>query len=132
MTDVTHAAGALQLSAEQEAGVEAIVDVMYIIFSKGNTEAVELINTENAFNLKFSCLLISTDRSNCFAIPARLLFFNRSEKLYKEGTTQNDPTSVGAYAFAILPMLHSLLAFILTNKLKQKLLLVMILQWLKS
>ena len=80
--DLTHAAGALQLSAGQDAGVEAIVHAMHDIFSEENTEAVLLIDAENAFNsinrkvilheIKFLCPLISTYTSNCYAAPARL------------------------------------------------------------
>ena len=40
--------------------------------------------------------------------------------LYKEGTTQGDPTSMGAYALGILPMLHSLLDFVLINNLQTR------------
>ena len=42
------------------------------------------------------------------------------EILSKEGTTQGDPTSMGAYALGILPMLHSLLDFVLTNDLQTR------------
>ena len=48
--DITHAAGASQLSAGQDAGDEAVVHAMHDIFSEGNTEAVLLIDAENAFN----------------------------------------------------------------------------------
>ena len=47
--DITHAAGALQLSAGQDAGVAAVVHSMHI-FSEENTEAVLLIDAGNAFN----------------------------------------------------------------------------------
>ena len=48
--DITHAAGALQLSAWPDAGVEAVAHAMHDIFSEENTEAVLLIDTENAFD----------------------------------------------------------------------------------
>ena len=80
-------------------------------------------------NMKFLCPLISTYISNCYAAPARLFIFGGGEILSKEGTIQGDPTSMGAYALGILPMLHSLLDFVLTNDLQlEKLLLLMILQ----
>ena len=70
--DIAHAAGALQLSAGQDAGhaVQAVVHSMHDIFSEENTEAVLLIDSGNAFssinqkvmlhNMKFLCPLIST------------------------------------------------------------------------
>ena len=48
--DITHAAGALQLSAGQDAEVEAVVHSVHDIFSEENTEAVLLIDAGNAFN----------------------------------------------------------------------------------
>ena len=123
--DITYAAGALQLSAGQDAEVEAVVHAMPDSFSEENTEAVLLIDAENAFNsinrkvmfhnMKFLCPLISTYIFNCYAAPARLFIFGGGEILSKEGITQSDPTSMGDYALGILPMLHSLLDFVLTN-----------------
>ena len=116
--DIAHAAGALQLSAGQDAGVEAVLHVMHDIFSEENTEAVLLIDAENAFdsinrkvmlhNLRLLCPLISTYISKCYAAPVRLFIFCGGEILSKEGSTQGDPTS----------MLHSLLDFVLTNDLQ--------------
>ena len=48
--DITHAAGALQLNAGQDAGDEAVVHAMHDIFSEENTEDVLLIDAENGFN----------------------------------------------------------------------------------
>ena len=45
--DTTHVTGALQPSAGQQAGVEAIA---HAIFSEEFTKAVLLIDVENAFN----------------------------------------------------------------------------------
>ena len=68
--DITHAAGSLQLSAGEDAGVEAVVHAMHDIFSDENIKAVLLIDAENAFNsinrkvmlhnMKFLCPFIST------------------------------------------------------------------------
>ena len=65
--------------------------------------------------MKFLCPLVSSYISNCYAAPARLFIFGGGEVLSKEGTTQGDPTSMGTYALGILPMLHSLLDFVLTS-----------------
>ena len=42
------------------------------------------------------------------------------EILSKEEPTKGDPTSLGAYALGILPMLHCLLDFVLTNDLQTR------------
>ena len=83
-----------------------------IFFSEENTKAVFLIDVENAFNsinrkvmlhnMKFLCPLISTYICNCYAAPASSSFFGGGEILSKEGSTQGDPTSMGAYALDIL------------------------------
>ena len=91
---MTYAAGALQLSAGLDAGVEAVVHTMHI-FSEENTEAVLLINVENVFNsinpkvmlhnMKFPCPIISTYIHN-YVTPARLFIFGGDKILSKEGT----------------------------------------------
>ena len=95
-------------------GVGIIVHAMHDIFSEENTEAVLLIDAENAFNsinrkvmlhnMKPLCPLISTYISNCYAAPASL---GGDEILSQKGTTQDDPTSMGVYPLGILPVLHS-------------------------
>ena len=55
-----------------------------------------------------------------YAAPASFFIFGGGEILSKEGTTLSDPTSMGAYALGILPMLHSLLDFVLTNDLQTR------------
>ena len=79
--DITHAAGALQLSAGQNAGIEAVVHSIHDIFSEENTEVVLLIDAENGFNRKVSKIC------NCYAAPARFFIFGGGEILSKEGTT---------------------------------------------
>ena len=70
-------------------------------------------------NIKFLCPLISTYISNYYAAPARLIS-DGGEILSKKGTTQGDPTSMGAYALGILPKLDSLLDFVLTSALQTR------------
>ena len=98
---------------------------MHNIFSEENAEAVFLINAENLFNsinqkvmlhiIQVLCLLVSTYICYCHATPERLFISGRDEILSKEEATRGDLTSMGAYAFGILPMLYSLLDFTLTN-----------------
>ena len=48
--DLTHVTGALQLSAWQDARVEAVLHVLPYIFSEENTDVVLLIDAENSFS----------------------------------------------------------------------------------
>ena len=120
--DVMKAAGSLQVSAGQEAGDEAAVHAMRDIFADINTDAVLLIDAENAFNslnrkvmlhnIKFICPVIATYIVNCYSTPSRLFIVGGSELLSKEGTTQGDPTAMGAYALGVVPLIAFLLEYI--------------------
>jgi len=48
--DIQLAAGALQTCAGQDAGAEAAIHAMRNLFEKENTEAVLLVDADNAFN----------------------------------------------------------------------------------
>ena len=119
-----------QLSKGQVAGFEFAIHAMYDVFNDDNTEGILVIDAENAFNsidrnvirynLKFKFPVIATYISNCCMCPATLFITGGGELLSKEDTTQNDPTSVGAYPFGILPLLQFLLDFISVNELNAK------------
>ena len=95
-----------------------------------DTNAVLLIDTENAFNsinckvmlhnLKFICPIIATSIINCYATPSRLFIVDVGEILSREGTTQGDPTAMRAYALGILPLINFLLKFINLNDINAK------------
>ena len=78
---------------------------MHDIFSEEHTEAGLLIDEESAFNsisrkvmlhnMKFICPLTSTYVSYIsYAAPPRFFIFGGDEILSKEGTIQEDPTSM--------------------------------------
>ena len=103
---------------------------MHDVFNDDKTEGILLIDAENAFNsinrkvmlhnLNFICPVIATYISNCYMCPAGLFIIGGGESPSKEGTTQGDPTSMGAYALGILPLLQFLLDFISVNQLNAK------------
>ena len=103
---------------------------MHDVFNDDKTEGILLIDAENAFNsinrkvmlhnLNFICPVIATYISNCYMCPAGLFIIGRGESPSKEGTTQGDPTSMGAYALGILPLLQFLLNFISVSELNVK------------
>ena len=123
--DVMRSVGPLQLCAGQEAGAEAAIHAMHDIFNDNETEAVLLIDAENAFNsinrkamihnISILCPIISTFIKNCYNIPARLFIIGGKELLSREGTTQGDPTAMAAYAIGMTPLLMFLFEYITSN-----------------
>ena len=109
--DVTRAAGCLQLFAGQEAGSEAAIHTMSDIYENNDTEAVLLVDAENAFNsinrkvllhnTEYICPELATLIYNCYIIPARLFIIGGKELRSREGTTQGDPTVIETYAIGL-------------------------------
>ena len=124
--DVKEAAGSLQVCAGQEAGSQAAVHAIYDIFQKDDTEAVLLVDAENAFNsinrkamlhnISIACPILTTFISNCYTIPARLFVVGNFELKSREGTTQGDPTAMAAYALGVTPLIQFLIEFININE----------------
>ena len=71
-------------------------------------------------NLKLLYPVIAAYVSNCYMCPTRLLIIGGGELFSEEGTTQGGPTSMGAYALGILPLLQFLLDFISVSELNAK------------
>ena len=87
--DIKKAAGCLQLCAGQEAGCEAALHAMHKIFESNETEAMLIVDGENAFNsinrnvllhnIEYLCLAIPTFLYNCYAIFAGLFIIGGKE-----------------------------------------------------
>ena len=103
---------------------------MHDVFNDHNTEGILLIDAENAFNsinrkimlhnLKLMCPVIARYISNTYMCPDKLFIIGGAELFSKGGATHGDPTSVGAYALGILPLLQLLLYFVPVNELNTK------------
>ena len=103
-----------------------VIHAMHGMYDEEESEAMLLIDAENAFNsinrtamlhnISIICPIVSTYISNCYCIPARLFIIGGTELLSKEGTTQGDPTSMGAYALGVTPLLFFLRNFIINNE----------------
>ena len=110
--DVLTATGALQLCAGHEAGAEAVVHAMSSIFKDDQTEAVILVDAENAFNnlnrrvallnIAVLCPAIATVLINCYRGDAPL-FVGGITLHSTEGTTLGDPLAMSMFALASVP-----------------------------
>ena len=122
---VQQVAGSLQVCAGQDAGAEAAIHAMYDLFQQDETEAVLLVDAENAFNstnrkamphnISITCPILSTFVSNRYLVPAQLFILGNEEIKSTEGTTQGDPTAMGAYALGVTPLIHFLHEYVSMN-----------------
>jgi hypothetical protein len=116
--DIQKATGPLQLCAGQEAGCEASIHAMTKLFAMDDSEAVLLVDADNAFNrlnrstalwnLQYICPPIANFSANCYEMPSRLFIVGGAEISSCEGTTQGDPLSMPLYALAITPLIRRL------------------------
>ena len=116
--EIMESAGSLQLCAGLPGGCEAAVHAMSSIFQEEDTDAILLVDAENAFNslnrnvllhnIQYICPPVSTYVRNCYKIPSRLFITGGSEIQSKEGTTQGDPLAMPVYAIGITPLLATL------------------------
>ena len=124
-TNVQQAAGSLQVCVGQDVGAEAAIHAMSDLFQEDETEAVLLVDAENAFNsinkkamlhnISIICPILSTFVSNCYLVPARLFILGNKEIKSKEGTTQGDPMAMAAYALGVTPFIHFLHDYVSMN-----------------
>ena len=128
--DVKDAAGSLQVCAGQEAGSEGAIHAIYDGYQQDETEAVLLVDTDNAFNsinrkamlhdISITCPLIITFIENCYMELARLFDVENPEIKSREVTTQRYPTVMGAYALGVTPLIHFLSEFIFVKEHRSK------------
>ena len=119
--DLKDAAGSLQVCMGQEAGSESTIHTIYDVYQQDETEAVLLVDIDNAFNsinrkamlhkISITLPLITTFIACCYMEPARLFFVGNHEITSREDTTQRDPTAMGAYALGVTPLIRFLIQF---------------------
>jgi hypothetical protein len=112
--DVMEATGTINLCTGQKAGVEAIIHAMTELFKADETDALLLMDGENAFNqlnravalhnIRYICPAISIILINYYRASSRLFISGGKEIASKEGTTQGCPLSMAFYALGILPL----------------------------
>ena len=114
--DIVSSAGNLQLCAGQPSGCEAAVHAVSDIFDEESTDALLLVDADNAFNslnrkvllhnIIYLCPPMSTYIRNCYSSPSRLFVLGGIEISSSEGTTQGDPLAMPVYAIGITPLLE--------------------------
>ena len=113
---IMESAGSLQLCAGQQAGCEAAVHAMSMIFAEDETDALLFVDASNAFNsinrkvmlhnIQYICPSMYVYTYNCYSVTSRLFVQGGKEIESAEGTTQGDPIAMPMYAVAIKPLLN--------------------------
>ena len=115
--DIQNTAGSIQLCAGQIGGAEAAIQAVRELFQSDETEAVLLVDAQNAFNslnrqlalrnVPSLCPLLAAILINTYRDPANL-YIDNSVLLSQEGITQGHPLAMPMYAVAILPLIKQL------------------------
>ena len=110
-------AGSIQRCAGQPSGIEAVIRTMSNVFVQQETEAVLLVDVDNAFNhlnrkaalhkIGVLCPSFSTILKNTYNAVAQL-FVGGEVIMSQEGITQGDPLAMPMYALATIPLICEL------------------------
>ena len=119
--DITEAAGPLQKCTGIQAGIEASIHAMRQIFESSETQAILLVDAENAFNnlnrktalknIKEICPPFYQYLANTYQKSAKLIIPGENDYtvIYSdEGTTQGDPIAMAMYGLGIKPLTDKL------------------------
>ena len=119
--DITAAAGPTQTCTGIKAGIEAAIHAMHQVFADDETEAIILVDAENAFNnlnrkaalnnIRELCPSFHQYLQNTYRTPAKLVIPGEEKYdiiLSEEGCTQGDVAAMGKYGLAIKPLMDKL------------------------
>ena len=115
--DVLKVAGSVQLCAGQEAGSETAVHVMHAILEGKHTQAVILVDAQNAFNLLNQQLALLNIHRICPSIATVLTnLYRKDANLYlqketvqsSEAVMQGDSLAMAMFALGITPLIRTL------------------------
>ncbi len=115
--DLVKSTAPIKVCAGLQGGVEAAIHAMRRIYEDPETEAILLVDAENAFNslnrnvalhnIQYTCPEFSTYIINTYRKPASLFIANSDEEiLSEEGTTQGDTGAMGMYACSLMPLVE--------------------------
>ena len=116
-SDIKEAAGSIQLCVGQISGCEAGVHAMRKILFEEDTDAILLVDANNAFNSLNRKAALVNIHSLCPSLAAIVtnmyrgnaqMFIEDETILSREGTTQGDPLAMSMYGIAILPLIKKL------------------------
>ena len=130
--DITTAAGPIQTCTGVKAGIEAAIHTMRQVFENENTEAILLVDAENAFNnlnrkaallnIKEICPPFYRYLQNTYQKPAKLIIPGEDKYdiiLSEEGSTQGDVAAMPLYGIGIKPLTDKLAGTVNTEICKQ-------------
>ena len=116
-TDVVESCANSQMCGHKS-GSEAAIHAMKVMYENNDTDAVLLVDAENAFNslnrkaflhnIGIICPSITIFIRNCYTITTRLFVIGGTEIQSEEGTTQGDPLGMAVYAIGTTPLLNLL------------------------
>ena len=106
------------MSTGLKGGAEAAIHGMKNIFEMETTEAVILVDAENAFNelnrsvalhnIQYLCPNFATVLINTYRLPSRLFLVGGGEISSTEGTTQGDTLAIPFYGISLRPLINTL------------------------
>lgn len=120
--DLVNSTSPIQVCGGLQGGVEAAIHAVRRIYEDPDTEAVLLVDAENAFNslnrqaalnnLQYICPEFFKYVLNTYRKPAQLHVANSDDVQIssEEGTTQGDTSAMGMYACSLMPLVGSLRA----------------------
>ena len=114
-SEIQEAGGPLQVASGLKGGAEAAIHSMKIKFEDAATDAIILVDAENAFNrlnrlvalhnIQYICPPFATVLINTYRIPARLILVGGGEIKSAEGSTQGCTLAMGFYGLGTTPII---------------------------
>ncbi len=128
--EIQLAGGTLQTCTGIDGGIEAAIHGMAKAFDDEGTEALILVDADNAFNrlnrktamanIKTVCPPFATFLNNIYKDFAKMFIPNTDQQVEsQEGTTQGCPAAFDMYALSIVPLITYLATQCKDDKLKQ-------------
>ena len=127
--DIQQSCGTLQTCTGIQSGIEGAIHAVKDTFDEDETEAVMLVDADNAFNrlnrkvalhnIKSLCPKLHQYIQNSYNSPVKLYLGDGSHILSKEGTTQGDNTAMAMYALGTKPLIDTVQEDTINEKLMQ-------------